>query len=294
MYQAALGGYVNSEGVSIFTDAPVYYEPGFNIMYPLELEIPQCDIYYILIRKRSDSVGATFDTLATANMSMSVKDTTNGEDVSAYLTTTLANPAWDNDASFTPIVLVVENNLNAGNITTRVVSLDIFISDNSDNTFVNLRVSISDTGRFFYSIPLSTSELSGRNKNTSVGTQYYFSVKANDDRYLLFSPYSFFSEVEKGSDDISFSYPVGSIFYKRQKSYNDEDFDFSVLSYSHPFVIENITLINVPGYRKVAVLHVDANMYSELSSITTNAFVNIESVGTLSGVTDTFRVNLTR
>ncbi len=289
MYQAALGGYD-----LVFTDAPVYYEPGFTIMYPLELEVPQCDIYYILIRKRSDSGGVIFDTLSISNMSISVKDATNGEDIPAYLTATLTNTFWDDDPAFTPIVLVVENNLSVGNATTRVVSLDISISDNNDNTFINLRTSIVDTGRFFYFIPLSTNELSGRNKNTAVGTQYYLSVGASGDRYLLFSPYSFFSEVEKGSDGISFSYPVGSIFYKRQKSYNDEDFDFSILSSSHAFVPDNISLINIPGYRKVAALHVDANMHSELSHITTNAFVDIESVGTLSGVTDTFRVNLTR
>lgn len=295
MYQVALGGYyLASTSTTVLNDIPVYYEPGYNIMYPLEFEIPKCDIFYILIRKRSNSGAPVYETLTTSGISADIIDTTNGENISARLTTVLSNDVWDDDPTFTPIQLTVENNQIIGSVSARVVSIDAFISDNSDNTFIKFRSSVSDSGRFFYFMPLYTSRLGDRYKNTAVGTESYFFIDASSDSYLLFSPYSFFSEVDKGSEGISFSYPLGAIFYKRQKSYNDEDFDFSISSYSHSFIPENISLINIPGYRKVAALHVDVNMHSELSKISTNAFVVIESVGTLSGTTDTFRINLTR
>jgi len=189
---------------------------------------------------------------------------------------------------------VITNTFDIEGSTARVVSMDTFISDNNDNAFIKLRVSVSDIGRLFYSIPLYTDKLGDRSKNSAAGTQSYFTADASYDGYVLFSPYSSFNEVEENSDVISFSYPLESIFYRRQKSYNDEDFNFNISSYSHSFVIDNVSLINIPGYRKMAALHVDANIHKELSNIATNAFINIDSEGTLSGVTDTFRVNFIR
>jgi hypothetical protein len=292
MYQAALGGYVSASIGSVLNDSPVYYEPGSNIMYPLEFEIPQCDVFYILIRKRSSGV-SPYETLSVSGTDVSVKDSTNGEGVPAYLTATLANPNWD-DTDFTPLVLVVENNLVAGNFSSRVVAIDSFVSDKVDNTFISFKSSVSDTGRFFYFTPLYTSRLEDRNVGTAIGIESYVSVDANSDSYLLFSPHTSFNEVAEGTDGISFSYPLGSIYYKRQKSYNDEDFTFSISSYSHNFVAENVSLVNIPSYRKAAALHIDVNMHRELTAITTNAFINIETVGTLSGATDIFKINLTR
>jgi hypothetical protein len=294
MYQAALGGYsLTSSGMSVLNDNPVYHEPGYDIMYPLELEIPECDTFYILLRKRSGT-GSTYETLTTTNVASIVTDVSNGERLPASITATLANGNWDNDPNFTPLVLVVENNLSSGNVSARVLAIDVFVSDNTDNTFIKLRASVDNSGRFFYFLPFYTNDLSGRNKNSAVGIESYFSVDAEGDGYLLFSPNAYFSEVLPESDGISFSYPLGSIYYKRQKSYNDEDFEFNISSYSHSFVIDNVSLMNIPGYRKAAVLHIDTNMYRELAAIGANAYINIEAIGTLSGIIDTFKINLTR
>ena len=137
MYQVALGGYnLVSTGTMVLNDTPIYYEPGYNIMYPLEFEIPKCDTFYILIRKRSSGGALIYETLTTSGISVDVTDTTNGENILARLTTVLSNSVWDDDILFTPIQLTIENNKTIGSASARVVSVDAFILDNGDNTFI--------------------------------------------------------------------------------------------------------------------------------------------------------------
>ncbi len=65
MFQVALGGYSLTSVGAFFDDVPIYSEPGFTIMSPLEIEVSKCDIFYILVRKRSDTSGSQFESLST-------------------------------------------------------------------------------------------------------------------------------------------------------------------------------------------------------------------------------------
>lgn len=293
MYQAALGGYyLNSTQAYTFNNNPVYYEPGYTIMNPLEIEVPQCDLFYILIRKRTST--GTYASLSGTSVSITAKDITTGEVVPFIVSSTLSNSSWDQSPSFKPIQIQIINSLNLFNSTIKVGGVDILVSDKNDNTFIFLRITISDSGRFFHFLPVDTEDMENRYKFTSVGTECYFITKRNTDSYVLFSPYCHLTETTRDDLNMDFSYPLDTIFYKRQKTYNDEEFEFSISSTSHDFVNNNLTLINVPRYRKVAVVHVDARMYKELELISENAYVNIESVGTLTGITDTFKINFVR
>ena len=102
------------------------------------------------------------------------------------------------------------------------------------------------------------------------------------------------SAISPNDINVSFSYPVGSIFYKRQETYNNEEFYFEISSYSHSFVAEGVNLINVPNFQKAAVLHVDSYLYTKLTELRENVFVDISVQGVLSGSIDTFRIFLTR
>ena len=295
MFQAALGGYSLTSTGSFFDDTPVYNEPGFTIMYPLEIEISKCDTFYILIRKRSDLSGSQFENLVVSNLIATVKDSTNGIDVSSRLTANDIHETWDSDPSvFLPIVLEVNNNINVNNVNSRVRILDCYISDSTDNNFISFRVTVNDDSNLFYYMPFYTNDLKNRYSNTAIGREAYFKVKENTDGYMLFSPYAYLTEVEKDDINLSFSYPLESIFYKRQETYNNEDFYFEISGYSHSFIEEGISLMNIPNFQKVAVLHVDSYMYTKLVEIGTNAFVDISIQGILSGIVDTFRIFFTR
>jgi len=295
MFQAALGGYLLTSVGTFYDDSPVYNEPGYTIMSPLEIEVPKCDTFYILIRKREDLSGTQFENLSVSNLTATVKDTTNGIDISARLTENNIHELWNPDPSgFLPIVLRIDNNLNTDVIGARVRIIDCYVSDNTDNNFISFRVTISDDSNLFHYMPLYTDNLENRHLNTAMGTQAYFRIRDHTDGYILFSPYAYLAEVEKDDMNVSFSYPLESIYYKRQETYNNEEFYFEISSYSHSFVSEGVSLINIPGFQKAAVLHVDSYLYTKLAELGSNVFVNISIEGILSGITDTFRIYLTR
>ena len=295
MFQVALGGYSLTSVGAFFDDVPIYSEPGFTIMSPLEIEVSKCDIFYILVRKRSDTSGSQFESLTVSNLTATVKDATNGVDIPSRLTVNDIYGIWDSDPSvFFPLVLKIDNNINVDNINSRVRILDCYISDNTDNEFISFRTTINEDDNFFHYMPFYTSELKNRYSNTAIGRQAYFKVKNSTDGYMLFSPYAYLVEVEKDDINVSFSYPLESIYYKRQDTYNNEGFYFEISAYSHSFVEEGVSLINVPNYQKAAVLHVDSYLYTKLVELGDNAFVDISIQGILSGIIDTFRIFLTR
>lgn len=296
MLQVALGGsYLVSGAAYSYDDSPVYYEPGFSIMYPLEGDVQKCDVAYVLIRKRADATGTTFSSLLASNLSATVRDVTNGELIPATLATNSVHTEWDSTSpSFSPVVLTITNSLDVSSPVVRVRTMDCVVTDSTDDSFISFRITISDDSKFFHYIPVYTDGIGDRAKNSAAGRIISFRVKNNSDGYILFSPYAYLTEVDSGDISSSFSYPLGSIHYSRQDTYNDEEFDFTISSYSPSWVGEGISLISIPGFRKVAALHIDSYLDTKLAEITTDAYVDVGVVGTLSDNSDTFRVYLTR
>lgn len=296
MLQAALGGYyLVSSGITSYDDFPVYYESGFNIMSPLEIEVSKCDRFYILLRKRADDAGTTFSEPTPPNISVTVKDVTNGEIILSGITLNTIHTEWDSvTPSFSPLVVRIDNSQDVNNPVIRVRAMDCLITDTTDNSFISFRITVSDDTKFFHYLPVYINSIGDRQTTTAAGRSVFFRVKNDTDGYVLFSPYAYLTEVEQNDIRVSFSYPLGSIYYGRQDTYNDEEFNFSVTSYSHSMVAECISLINIPGFRKVAVLHVDSYMHTKLSEISDDVYVDIGVVGTLSDNNDTFRIYFTR
>ena len=142
MLQVAFGGYTLVEGdITQFTDDPTYYEPGFNLMSPLELSIPKSDTFYILIRKRDGDSGNTFEHTTYTNFSVTVKDATNGEPLSAQLSDNGVNTPWDFDPSgIAPVTLMVESQLNLLTPVLRIRVIDVEVKDTTDDSFINFRI----------------------------------------------------------------------------------------------------------------------------------------------------------
>ncbi len=292
-FQVALGGNrLASTGVTFFNDSPVYYEPGFSILTPLEIEVDECDSFYILIRKRN---GDSFENLLISNLNVSIKDATKGIDIPFVLMTNTIHDIWNKDPSdFTPLVLRVDNGMDYDSPVTRVRIMDCYISDEIDNKFISFRITVNNNNGLFHYIPVYLNALYDRHNVSTPSREIYYITRSDTDGYILFSPYASLKEVNKNDKNISFSYPLNSIFYKKQETYNEENFTYTVSNVSQSFISESSCLINVPGFHKAAVLHIDSYMDTKIRELGNNVYMDIRVEGELSGITDTLRVNFIR
>ena len=297
MLQAAFGGYyLIEDGRFEYVDNLVYYEPGFNIMFPLEIQGPVSDEFYILLRKRSNNTGIVFDNISYGDFEETISDATTGESVPYTLSDNTLNLSWNNlpssnPSSFaSPFVLKITNVESLTNPVNRIRAIDCSIKYITYNNFINFRVLIDDDSQSFHYIPIETNNLANRNTFTANGRDIYVSLNETTDHYILFSPYAYLKEVDE--DESDFSYPIGSIFYRRQNTSNKENYLFSINAYSHSYIPDVISLLNVPGYHKAAVVLVDRMAYTHLALQGENAYLDISVIGELSGISDTFRINL--
>lgn len=281
MLQASMGGILLKLSGGDITDtfSDMYYEPGFNIMSPLEFEFPICDSLSLKLKKRADETGSSFSNIASANMNVTVVDPTNGRAVPYTLVNETSNR----------LVLTITNALTLNNPVVRVRVVDVYVKDTTDNDFITFRILIDDQDKYFHYIFISSNHIMDRNSISAQGRDIYVTVNALSDYYLLFSPYAYLKETV--SSDSDFSYPFNTIFYKRQDSYNNEDYSFSISSYSHTCVNDAVSIMNVPSYSKVGVLLVDNKLYKDIIEIRVNPYVEISVIGELSGISDTFKIN---
>ena len=256
-----------------------WYEPGFNIMTPLELEFPVSDQVVLSIRKRADATGTTFSNISTSTVTATVVDPTNGQSV--------PNTMVDTDA--THITLTITNALVMVDPVVRVRAMDVHVKDSTDDDFLTFRVLVDDQNRVLHYIFVESNNMNQRVSNSAQGRNIYLSVTSGSDNYLLFSPYAFIKESSLGEAD--FSYPLNTIFYKRQDSYNNEDYSFSIASYSHTFMRNVVSVMNIPSYNKVGVLLVDNKIYRDMTENGVNPYVYINVVGEISGISDSFKIN---
>lgn len=259
----------------------LYYEPGFDPLFPLEFEFPRCDRFSLRIRKRSNAAGTTFSNIDSVNMSVTVKDPTNGRSVPYTLT--------DDDA--THIILTITNALTLNNPVVRTRIMDVYVKDSTDNDFLFFRILVDDQDKVFHYIPVAVNDIHDRNSVTAQGRDVSIKIKASSDYYILFSPYAYLKESTFSDSD--FSYPLNTIFYKRQDSYNNEDYSFSISSYSHAFMRDVVSVMNIPSYHKAGVLLVDNRIYKDIIEGGESSFVQIAVVGEISGISDMFKVNFT-
>jgi hypothetical protein len=294
MLQVAFAGKNLVNGGNTLVDNPIYYEPGFNLMSPLEIESSKADYIYLLVRKRSDGTGSIFEEILTDNLTFTAKDATNGEPLITQIELNNLNTSWDPPHPLVDpedlILLTIENQLDPSDPSLRVRIMDCYIKDTSDNTFLSFRVTVnSDNEIYFYYIPVERSNISDRNTFSAASREAFVKMSGASDFYILFSPYAWLKEDTK--DKADFSYPENSIYYRRQKTYNEEDFTYSLVAYNYSFVPDLISVMNVPGYRKAGIILVDNLLYRNLIEQQSSAYADISIVGELSGIVDTFKVN---
>jgi len=79
---------------------------------------------------------------------------------------------------------------------------------------------------------------------------------------------------------------------REKKTFNDEDFIFTLSAVSHSFITNNVSLLNVPGYKKVGLILIDNAIYNNIKELKRSINFTVSVVGELSGIEDTFTVNL--
>lgn len=289
MLQVAFGGYTLMEDSStVFIDDLTYYEPGFNLMSPLEISVPKSDSIFILIRKR-DGAGGFVTNFSPTNLSITVKDATNGE-VLTLLSSASTYEPWNQ--TITPVLLEIRNQIGVTDPVLRVRVIDCEVKDTTDDSFINFRIIVDEdpTDLHFNYIPISRTTYLDRNTFTAASREIHMTLRSDSDAYIMVSPYAWFTESTKDLSD--FSYPPDTSYYKREITYNNEDFDFLLQSASHTFVEENISVVNIPGYKKVCLILIDNDIYNNIKELKRSINFTVFLVGELSGIEDTFIVNL--
>jgi hypothetical protein len=171
--------------------------------------------------------------------------------------------------------------------------MDCYIKDTTDNDFILFRIYVSDANKYFSYLPIFTNSMLSRYAYSALGRQSLIKMGSSSDVYMLISPYAYFQETTN-TNKYDFSYPLETIYYKRQNTYNDEDFDFTLGATSDEFVEDNLSIMNVPNYEKVGVVHIDRYMYTELVEKEDTAYFYVNIVGRLSGISDSFQIVLSR
>jgi hypothetical protein len=307
MFQVAIGGYntsPNTFDLATFIDPATYREPGgvgSFIGEPLTFsDIDVCDQLYLLIRKRG-SVEGTFEEIDYENLSISVTDVTNGMSVPAFITinsSSFYHADWNGDSSvegdgglFNPVIGVITNCFNYLSPVSRIRAMDCMIKEIVGTDFIYFRLLVNDTGKNFNYIIVDVNNMSSRENFSSQSREAIIKMGSATDLYMLFSPYAYLKEVDS-SAKYDFSYPLGSVYYKRQETFNNEGYEFSLVFPSHSWISENMSLINVPGCDKAAAVLIDKHIFKYLATVDSTPSINFKITGKTSEIVDYFKVYL--
>ena len=305
-HQVAFGGYGlftvtdTGEGIApteVINSYPnTYYEPGYNIMFPIEFSSPKADYLYLLFRRRysTDEYGSnTFEfPQTTANYKVSVKDATTGDSIDHQLDFNSSRVEWNDVDSLTePLVLTINLYDDITNIQYRPRVIDVVYTDIRTNDFLKFRISVSDANQAFAYIQVD---------NNKVEDRYTASVFANQavvplsdkGNYLILMPFTSFRESTSSAS--SFSYPIDTIYYSTEETMNVERREYTIGSSNNDEIVNHIEISTIPQYPYAGLVRFDGNLRTALGSIGTTVYFDIHATSEMSENIDVFRVYLER
>lgn len=252
MLQVAFGGYISESDTTVYNEPPnLYYEPGYNILFPLTLTLPTADSAYFLIRKRTNAENTTFATMSTGDLRVDVRDTSTGQVVGFSLGYNILHDDWNDNC--TPLVLTVYPKYGTG---LRVRSFEVVVTDITDSDFVAFRAMVTDEAR---PMNVLTIHNDGYNVRGAVSFPKTRALTRLSDAgsYMIISPSTGIVEVTDPAD-AQFSYPQDRFYYRRVSIYDNETYDFSITDPSHLALNSLLSISRIPGNGGVAVLSFDA------------------------------------
>jgi hypothetical protein len=297
-YQVALGGYRIDNGTYVgeyvYNNAPnVYYEPGFNLMSPLEYTVPICDTVYFLLRRRSDIEFAPYtNPLSDNNLDITARDVSTLEELTASIAVNTRS-SWNSAVPlFSPLVISVK--LTSSDNTKRSRVAQVVISDRTNGESILFRVLATDIARNFSTITVLNGDEESRPTESSSNTRIF--IPANDaGSYTILSPLTAFTETPSVKE-ATFSYPPDRIYYTRDVKHYLEDNQFSIENVSHPCLNDLVRLFHVAGRTDVAVLTVDGYASKTLAQVSGKPYLDVRATNSngLTVNTDVLRVYFNR
>lgn len=298
LLQVAYGGYVLVDPDTEVKESLVYSEPGFTTNSSIEFAIDKADQFYMIIRKRADIYGSTFEDINSNYFIVSAKDATLniGLDTSVddfSSSSSFYDAQWEDGlADGKKVILAVDCGVPLGDPINRIRVIDCQVKDRRDNSIIFFRVLVDDLNKVFHYLSVKSNEVGERNTFSTAGSTITRDVDGKEDFYVLISPFASFNEVDKGSHD--FTYPLNTIFYSRQNTYNQEDFSYQITNFSHSILEDSVRAKNVTGYPQMGVVIVDRGLYDDISGIVDTIYVDVEARGLVSEMIDTFRITFVR
>jgi len=291
--QASLGGIQNYSD-SIMASSPSFFEPGHNILFPLEFTVSRADVVYILVRQRRNALGTRFATVLDPDgFTVTVQDSTTGNNLEFVLSVNDLIDAWNVNGDV-PLVLRIDLGMTDDKTSPadyHIRSIDVFIKDNATKDFLSFRVTLSDDSQPFAFMHIKYGEIAGRHKLSNLATSALVTLSPKGS-YLLLSPLATFQEV--AAKDADFSFPHGSIHYKRRRMFNNETYNFSISAVSHEELRDVMSIQHVSGYPHVGVLRLDANLKEVASALSGGLYVDIRADARETDNSDTFRLYMSR
>lgn len=288
MYQVALIGYKDTSGVTVNLPGPyTFYEPGFNILFPLEFSVGNVTEANFHIRRRSDSTGTIFDDLNGTSFVSTVRDVTTGESVTVVSYTFAAIPAADYASSL--MTITINDGSYPQTASPRIIECNF--NNSSFTGFGIFRLYVDINNRGFNYILVDADQVETRSSSSVYAISTIVDMSESDNPYMILSPYNIIDEVDKSSSD--FSYPVGSFYYRRRTIFSNEPYDFTVNDMSDDTLDGLLSLFVVPNYHQAACLLIDTNMKTQAPQFSTMPWVDIRATGKQSESIDDFRVYFT-
>lgn len=296
--QAAYGGFILSTPATEVKETLVYSEPGFTTNDAIEFAIPKADQFYFIIRKRIDVFGTSFQIMNRSNFIVTATDATLGVSLDITLDDfSSASPYYSSEwedglDNNQKLIASVDSGVPIESPASRVRIIDFKITDRTDSSVLFFRVLVDDFNKVFHFLSVRSNEVGNRNEFSTAGSTISRNVDGKGDFYVLISPFASFNEVSK--DSHTFAYPLNSIFYNRQNTYNQEDFTYQITRFSHSQLRDSVRVRNVPGYPQMGVIIADRGLYSDIAGIGSTIFVDVEARGLVSEMRDTFRITFVR
>lgn len=304
-YQVAFGGYslftLNEDKVGIastevINESPnTYYEPGFNIMFPIEFSSPKADSIFLLFRRRdfTDEYGLEFFEFpqSTFNYDTTVKDATTGESI-RFITYLSNRSVWNNTENLTePIVLEISLFDDSNNIQYRPRVLDITYTDLRTNGFLKFRINISDDNQAFAFIQVNKEQFDIRNNASTFANQAVVSL-SDKGNYLIIMPFTSFSESTKEAS--VFSYPLDTIYYSTEETINAERREYTLGDSNNSIIENHVEISTIPQYPFAGLVRIDGKLRTTLGNVGETIYFDVNASSEISENIDTFRVILER
>ena len=265
-----------------------YYEPGFNIMFPLEFQVSSTiDTIYIVLQKRTNTLGTAFASITPAEFTTNVEDATTGSEISHTLAVNSVKASWDSIG--TPLVLTISNVDSTSDPTCRVRSMNVSINEIAGDGALYFKVSLIDETQSFAYMTFKNKDNRSIEQVAKFGSRVALGVSPQGN-YLLLTPSKKFAISTKLEGD--FSYPKGSVYYNLEKGFNDESYDWSIGSVSDSDLSDVVSVRPISDKPSVGVVNIESFASNVDPDVDGLIYFDVKALGRSSGAEDIFRVYL--